>query len=549
MESYATPNETGLRQRLGKMDSNVEDMLRKRLRSGEIDEYEAFLDGAGDSEKLNQSFNFLDTDEEDEVNKNKIEMKELNLKKSVPCHENVPLISAIVGDDSDMEEDVEVTFLIQDKEDDENYEKTSTIFFQILGPFFVAGFGMVLAGLVLDAVQHWPVYVDITELFVVVPALLGLKGNLEMTLASRLSTASNVGNLDGSNLWKVIYANLALIQCQAVVVGFLASSLAITVGALKYGHISWPHTLLLCGASCATASMASLVLGVVMTGVILFCKKYQINPDNIATPIAAALGDVTTLAILSSISVYFYKYYTTENWMIAPALTLSVVWFLVPLWISIAWNNESTKPVLIHGWLPVVSSMLISSGAGSILEQVLSSDKKYFTGIAVFQPVMNGVAGNLVAVQASRISTFLHKNFVTLGNLSSNVKVMAGPLTVFGKQGGIFNQHCRSARVLLSLVVPGHMVFIFAIVILNAGHSSITPRFVAFYLSAALLQVAILLVITHWITYFLWKIGQDPDTSAIPYLTALGDLSGTTFLSLAFFMLYLVGDQDADVGD
>lgn len=30
---------------------------------------------------------------------------------------------------------------------------------------------------------------EVTEVFILVPALLGLKGNLEMTLASRLSTA------------------------------------------------------------------------------------------------------------------------------------------------------------------------------------------------------------------------------------------------------------------------------------------------------------------------------------------------------------------------
>ena len=55
-------------------------------------------------------------------------------------------------------------------------------------PFLVAGFGMVGAGIVLDIVQHWNVFQDINELFILVPALLGLKGNLEMTLASRLST-------------------------------------------------------------------------------------------------------------------------------------------------------------------------------------------------------------------------------------------------------------------------------------------------------------------------------------------------------------------------
>ena len=36
--------------------------------------------------------------------------------------------------------------------------------------------------------QHWKVFMDVKEVFILVPALLGLKGNLEMTLASRLST-------------------------------------------------------------------------------------------------------------------------------------------------------------------------------------------------------------------------------------------------------------------------------------------------------------------------------------------------------------------------
>ena len=33
-----------------------------------------------------------------------------------------------------------------------------------------------------------------------------------------------------------------------------------------------------------------------------------------------------------------------------------------------------------------------------------------YEGVAVFQPVINGVGGNLVAVQASRISTELHRS-------------------------------------------------------------------------------------------------------------------------------------------
>jgi solute carrier family 41 len=46
-----------------------------------------------------------------------------------------------------------------------------------------------------------------------------------------------------------------------------------------------------------------------------------------------------------------------------------------------------------------------------------------FEGIAVFQPVINGVGGNLVAVQASRISTALHRD-AQLGSLADDDTVI-----------------------------------------------------------------------------------------------------------------------------
>lgn len=49
--------------------------------------------------------------------------------------------------------------------------------------------------------------------------------------------------------------------------------------------------------------------------------------------------------------------------------------------------------------------------------------------------------------------------------------------------------------------------------------------------------------------HFIWRLGDDPDNVAIPYLTAIGDLLGTSFLAVAFHLLYLVGDKDADLGD
>lgn len=68
-------------------------------------------------------------------------------------------------------------------------ESVWTIAAQVLLPFLLCGLGTVAAGIVMDTVQHWKVFREISEVFILVPALLGLKGNLEMTLASRLSTA------------------------------------------------------------------------------------------------------------------------------------------------------------------------------------------------------------------------------------------------------------------------------------------------------------------------------------------------------------------------
>lgn len=48
---------------------------------------------------------------------------------------------------------------------------------------------------------------------------------------------------------------------------------------------------------------------------------------------------------------------------------------------------------------------------------------------------------------------------------------------------------------------------------------------------------------------WMWNRGMDPDSSAIPYLTAAGDLVGTALLGITFHILYAIGDGDSDVGD
>lgn len=101
--------------------------------------------------------------------------------------------------------------------------------------------------------------------------------------------------------------NYICLKVQATVVGALAAFAAVIMGWVLDGEFNIHHATLLCASSLVTASLASLILGSVMVAVVLCSRKCNINPDNVATPIAASLGDLTTLALLSAISRFLHS--------------------------------------------------------------------------------------------------------------------------------------------------------------------------------------------------------------------------------------------------
>lgn len=200
-----------------------------------------------------------------------------------------------------------------------------------------------------------------------------------MTLASRLSTQANMGLLDTPDQqWSLIKSNLALVQCQAIVVGFLSSIAAVVMGWIPDGLFDIHHCLLISASAVLTASIASFVLGiphcfksnllkpvnffsspgVIMISVIVLSHRYHINPDNVATPIAASLGDLTTLGLLAAIARLLYPT-SNDYWWVSVCVVLVYITVL-PLFVWIARSNVLTKEVLSTGWSPVLAAMAIS---------------------------------------------------------------------------------------------------------------------------------------------------------------------------------------------
>lgn len=173
-------------------------------------------------------------------------------------------------------------------------ERLSQVLGEMIMPFLLAGLGNVATGWLLFNVQTWPVFLNVPQLIILIPALLGLKGNVEMTLASRLSTHANLGDLDSkADRGKLISGNLALVQCQSSTVGFLAPMIALAISYINPDEddiLTFHEAILLMAASVITANIANLILSLVMFAVIFVCRQMDVNPDNVATPIAASLG-------------------------------------------------------------------------------------------------------------------------------------------------------------------------------------------------------------------------------------------------------------------
>ncbi|CAG8625827.1 11082_t:CDS:2, partial [Ambispora leptoticha] len=391
--------------------------------------------------------------------------------------------------------------------DDEQPERS--LAFEAIPPLLVAIIWSIITGSLLDIVKHWNSFTHVKELFILVPVLLNLKGNLEMNLASRMSTSANLGELDKPSVRDaLVWGNLSLLQVQALIVGAVAGLFSFAEGLVFKPHEnSFYESMLVVVAAMLCSALSSIIMGTFMCMLVILCRRFRINPDNIACPMASSLGDLLTLIILSVCGEFLLQYMET--------FTSTVLFILlaisIPYWVRLVWSNEYVRDLLTSGWSPLFLAMIISSMAGLILEQYIEK----YSGLASLQPVLTALSGNLGSIYASRISTRLHSS---------------------GEEN-----YRRSEIILFIIHIPIGILFMLITWWFDIGHVHLTWSLCIMYLFVSVASVSCTLLMAKKITLWLWHHKYDPDNYCLPYLTAVVDVMGTTLLVLSYLFLTAIG--------
>lgn len=88
-------------------------------------------------------------------------------------------------------------------------------------------------------------------------------------------------------------------------------------------------------------SWSCVSAGLVIVVVIIWSRKVGINPDNVATPIAASLRDLITLSLLARVSNFLFYYKGQRSHITSsPLLICKLIWYLGE-YFATGWQQRS----------------------------------------------------------------------------------------------------------------------------------------------------------------------------------------------------------------
>lgn len=370
-----------------------------------------------------------------------------------------------------------------------------------------------VAGAVLGAItgtlREYP------GLLVLVPAAIGLRGNIFGALGNRLSTAIHAGTFRFSArretvLGQNVAASLILTLGMSLVLAVVAKTAAVGLGV--------PDTigvLDLVTISVVGGVLASMVVLACTVGLTAGAVRYGWDLDNVAAPLVSVLGDVLTLpALLVATALVGID-------VVTPALgTALAVAGVLALGAGLRAPLVELRRIVRESLPVLVVAGCVSAAAGIALEKRLGSFSR-FPALLVLVPAHLSSAGALGGILSGRLSTKL-----LLGLVAPD----AAP--------------DRDARRDIGLtMLLGFPVYLFnalgAAVVseLTGAASPGLPTLVAVSLLAGMAAMVVVVAIAYYGTVAAVRTGLDPDTYGIPVVSSTVDFVGAVALILTIAAL------------
>jgi mgtE-like transporter len=373
--------------------------------------------------------------------------------------------------------------------------------------------GDLLAGLTLGAITG--TLEALPGLLVLIPAAIGMRGNIFGALGSRLGTAIHTGTFRVSRrldtlVGQNVAASLALSLSISLVLAVLAKAVSVAFGVAD--SISIVDFVVI---SVVGGMLSSIVVLLVVIGVTEVCVRYDLDLDNVQSPLVTAAGDMVTLP-----GLFVATYLVGLAWFTPTLAVVCAIAGVVALLLSL----RAGLPILrriVRESLPVLAvAGLVDVIAGITVEKRIEAFLA-FPALLILVPPFLEDSGALGGILSSRIATKLHLGTVDLSRSpwravgEDILLVCAYALPTFFLLG----VSADIVAALFDLASPGALQMIG--VAMLAGTFATTAAVIVGYYGAVA-------------TY---RLGLDPDNHGIPIVTSSLDFLGAVSLILAIVLL------------
>jgi mgtE-like transporter len=384
-----------------------------------------------------------------------------------------------------------------------------------VGALLISSGGDLLAGLTLGSLTH--TLDRLPGLLVLVPAAIGMRGNVFGALGSRLGTLVHTGQYRLSRrLDSAVGQNLAASFLLSVV---LSTALAIVAKGVMEA-MGLRHTI-----SAADLLVVS-VLGGVLSSVVVLALTVAVasvsvrrgwDLDNVASPIVTAAGDIVTLPALFLATVLVRVPVVTP--LVALACAAAGVAALVAL---IRSQREVLRRIAIESIPVLLLAGVVDIVAGVTIQNRLNTFAAYPALLVMVPPFLED-SGALGGILSARLGSKL--NLGTLDPRRLRWPDIADDIVV------------TYLFAIVVFVMVGVSSNIVAAIVHLASPGVLTMIEVALIAGFAATTGAVLVAVgSALVTY---RVGLDPDNYGIPMVTSSLDLLGAGALIAALVALHV----------